>query len=462
MMFNVSSAQTGNREPDNYWFAGLFARRRPPLCGQIEADVAVVGGGYTGLWTAYYLKELDPTLDIAVVESEHVGFGASGRNGGWCSGYLPTDLSTLAKRHGREAAVAMQRAAIGAVDEVERVVRNESITCDWSRDGTIMLARNAPQRTRLAQKITEQREFGFGDEWNNLDAPAIATPGLLAAAFTRNCAAIQPAKLVTGLADAVERRGVRIFEGTRALELEPGRVRTEAGTVRARTVVRATEGYTAALHGHGLGRAVLPVFSHVIATAPIPAATWEEIGWPGRATVADMRFNFPYLQRTADDRLVIGGRSVGYRYGSRLEPRADSERDAAHLLRRTIGELFPPLAHTEVSHAWSGVLGAYRTWEPQVSYDPSIRIAIAGGYVGDGVALSNLAGRTLAALITGKDTEPSRLCWVGRSLRLWEPEPVRSLSVAAMAWIAQSADAHEDATGRPARIRARIMNGILG
>ncbi|MGD0558096.1 MAG: FAD-dependent oxidoreductase [Streptosporangiaceae bacterium] len=442
---------------DCLWFEGIPRPRRPPLPGDTEADVAVVGAGFTGLWTAYYLKELDPALDVLLIEADHPGAGASGRNGGWCSAYLPTGLSTLARRHGREAAIALQRAAIGAVDEIGAVVAREAIACDWSRDGTLLLARNAPQRARLAQRMSEQREFGFGEEWSDVDPLTLRTPGLLAASFTRHCAAIQPAKLATGLADAVARRGVRIAEDTRALRISPGQVRTDHGTVRAGTVVRATEAYTCSLGG--LGRTVLPLFSRVIATGPIPSATWEQLGWPGRATMSDLRFDFPYLQRTADDRLVIGGCGVGYRYGSGLRPDPARERAVTEVLRRAAGELFPELAQAEVSHAWSGVLGAYRNWEPRVSYDRSTGLASAGGYVGDGVALSNLAGRTLAALITGTG-DP--LCWAGPPARKWEPEPFRSLAVGAMAWIADSADRHEDATGRPARLRAGIANGMLG
>jgi glycine/D-amino acid oxidase-like deaminating enzyme len=427
-----------------------------PLAGDGEADVVIVGAGYTGLWTAYYLRRLAPGLRVLVLEAEYAGFGASGRNGGWCSAELPTSLTTLAGRHGRPAALAMHRAARDTLDEIEKVITEEAIDCGWSRDGSVRLARDDAQLTRLDLGLREEREFGIEDSWRTIPAAGLAIPRLRAAAFTPHCAAIQPGLLARELAAAVVRRGGEIAEGTQVTEIAARQVRTRYGTVRARTVVRATEAYTRSLRGQA--RRVAALASHVIATEPIPAAAWLETGWPGRATGLELRVLYPYLQRTADDRLVIGGRSIGYRYGSAADA---TDPRVWETLRATIGDLFPVFAGAEITHRWSGVLGAYRDFSPRVGYDRESGLAEAGGYVGDGVALANLAGRTLAALITGADLPEARLCWAGAPVaRNWEPEPLRYLGIKTLGALARSADAREQA-GRPAGLRGKIVAAAM-
>ena len=440
----------------NLWMDGADLSQRPPLAADTEVDVAIVGAGYTGLWTAYYLRRLAPELRVLLLEAQYAGFGASGRNGGWCSAELPASLVTLASRHGRPAAIAMYQAARDTLDEIERVVADERIDCGWSRDGSLRLARDEGQLARLDAALAEEREFGIEDGWRPIGTDALAVPRLRAAAFTPHCAAIQPGLLARGLARAVVSRGAQLAEGTQVTELAPHLVRTSQGsTVRARTVVRATEAYTRSLRGQA--RRVAALHSHVVATEPIPAAAWRETGWPGRATGLELRALFPYLQRTADDRLVIGGRSLGYRFGSRSGP---GDPRVWEILRATIGDLFPALAQAAIDHRWSGVLGAYRDFEPRVSYDRETGLAQAGGYVGDGVALANLAGRTLAALITGADRPEARLCWAGPPARNWEPEPLRFLAIRTLGRLARSADEREQA-GRRAGLRGKIVTAAL-
>jgi glycine/D-amino acid oxidase-like deaminating enzyme len=394
---------------------------------------------------------------VLVVEADQAGFGASGRNGGWCSAELPASLTTLARRHGRSAALAMHQAARGTLDEIEMIIADEGIDCGWCRDGSLRLARDEAQLARLEAALAEEREFGIDDGWRKTGTGGFAIPRLRAAAFIPHCAAVQPGRLARGLADAVVRRGGQIAEGTRATEIAPRLVRTDHGTVRARTVVRATEAYTRSLRGQA--RRVAALHSHVIATEPIPAATWRESGWPGRATGLELRVLYPYLQRTADDRLVIGGRSIGYRFGSAPGP---GDPRVWATLRATIGDLFPAFAWAAITHRWSGVLGAYRDFEPRVGYDQETGLAEAGGYVGDGVALANLAGRTLAALITGADRPETRLCWAGAfPTRDWEPEPLRFLAIRTLGGLARSADQRERRTGRPAGLRGKIISAAM-
>ncbi|GAA3928087.1 NAD(P)/FAD-dependent oxidoreductase [Actinoplanes auranticolor] len=411
----------------SYWLAALGepAAARPSLPGDREVDVAIVGAGYTGLWTAYYLARADPSLRIAVIEAQYAGFGASGRNGGWCSGLFPVGVGALARQHGREQAVAMHRALAETVDEVGRTAAAEGIDCSYAKGGTVALARSAAQLRRAEAEAAEAQEYGL--DVTLLDAAAArekcGASGVLGGTFSPDCASVQPAALVRGLAAAVERHGVAIYEGTRALRLSRGAVLTDHGTVRADVVVRALEGYTAALAGHR--RTLAPVYSLMIATEPLPAAAWERIGLARRETFTDHRHLIVYGQRTADDRLAFGGRGAPYHFGSRVRPAYDREPGVFAALRKALTELFgidPPIAYR-----WGGPLAIPRDWMPSVGLADGL--AWAGGYVGDGVAAANLAGRTLADLITGTDTERTRLPWTGHRSRAWEPEPLRWLGI---------------------------------
>jgi glycine/D-amino acid oxidase-like deaminating enzyme len=435
-----------------------------PLPGDLDADVAIAGAGYTGLWTAYYLSRADPGLRIAVCERDIAGFGASGRNGGWCSALFPASLGKLERMAGRDAAIAMYRAMQATVDEVGRVTTAEGIDCHWAKGGTVQLARSATQLERAREEVAEERSFGFGEEDLRLLSAAeardlAAASGVLGGTFTPHCAAIHPSRLARGLAEVVRRRGVSLFERTPVLRLSPGRLVTGTGTVRARYVIRATEGYTPVLPG--LHRALAPVYSLMIATAPLPEETWAEIGLAGRPTFNDLRHLIIYGQRTADGRLAFGGRGAPYHFGSAVRPSFDRVPAVFNALRRTLAELFPVLGDVKVTHGWGGPLGVPRDWCASVGLDRSTGLGWAGGYVGDGVATTNLAGRTLADLITGTDSEITRLPWVGHRSPRWEPEPLRWLGanagLQAMSW----ADREETWTGRPSRA-AQLASRFLG
>jgi glycine/D-amino acid oxidase-like deaminating enzyme len=389
----------------SFWLRTLGPiERRPALPGDTAVDVAIAGGGYTGLWTAYYLSVLDPSLRIAVLEKEFCGYGASGRNGGWCSALFPA-----------RATPAMQAALDDTVDEVGRVAAAEGIDCHYAKGGTISLARTPAQLRRA------RRSPYF------VDAPAAAAicgaTHVLGGVFRPGCAAIHPARLVRGLASAVERRGVRIHEGTTVTGVGAGRITTDRGVVRADVVVRALEGYTATLAGHR--RTLVPLYSLMLATEPLDAADWARIRLARRETFSDERHLIVYGQRTADDRLAFGGRGAPYHFGSRVEPGFDRVPAVFEALRRTLTGMFgidPPVADR-----WGGPLGVPRDWTPSVGLRDGA--AWAGGYVGDGVAAANLAGRTLADLILERDTDRTRLPWVGHRSRRWEPEPVRWLGI---------------------------------
>ena len=451
---------------DSLWYhtAGGSFTPRPPLPGNIDVDVAIVGAGYTGLWTAYYLHGIDPSLRIAIVEREIAGFGASGRNGGWCSALFPPASTGIARRHGRDAAVAVRRAMRDAPVEVGRVADAEGIDIHYARGGTIELARNKAQLARAREFVEDERELtGPVAELELLskdEAEGLArATAVLGGRYTPQCAAIHPLRLVRGLASCVEARGVSIFERTSASEIQPGAVVTEHGTVHAEIVVRATEGYTPSLRGQR--RRFIPLYSLMIATEPLAAAAWDEIGLRRRETFADLRHLRIYGQRTADDRFAFGGRGAPYHFASRTQPSFDRNRRVHSALREVLVDLFPVVADYEVTHEWGGALAIPRDWHASVGLDRRSGLAWAGGYVGDGVATTNLAGRTLAQLITSQESELTRLPWVGHRSRSWEPEPLRWLGVNGGRLLMTSADRTEGRTGRPAK-RAKAFARFIG
>ena len=448
------------------WFdgvpGGLYPR--PSLQTDVEADVAIVGAGYTGLWTAYYLVRADPGLRIAIVEKEIAGFGASGRNGGWCSALFAAKRKKIAAQDGKQAAVAMQRAMFDTVDEVGRVAKEESIDAHFEKGGTVMAATTTAQLDRVRASVDEELAWGFTeDDYRWLDEgearALIDVAGCLGAAYTPHCARIQPALLARGLADVVESAGVAIYEQSEAVDLRQGEVVTSEGRVRADVVVRAVEGYTPTLARSR--RALLPLYSLMIATEPLPQSFWDEIGWRRGETFADGRHLIIYAQRTADDRIAIGGRGAPYHFASRVKATYDKEPDVFAELRKVLHTLWPSLGEARVTHEWGGPLAAPRDWYSSVGFDRERGLAWAGGYVGDGVSTSNLAGRTLRDLILGRDSDIVGLPWVHHRSRRWEPEPLRWIGTNLALRMMASADHKEVRTGKPAR-RAELVGKLIG
>jgi glycine/D-amino acid oxidase-like deaminating enzyme len=435
---------------------------RPGLEGDRDADVAIVGAGFTGLWTAYYLAKADPTLRIVVLEAETAGFGASGRNGGWCSALFPVSSKRLAAWSSRESAREMHWAMQASVNEVGLITAAEGIDCDYHKGGTIVLARTPAQLARAQAEVEESHAWGPGDlrflERSEVAEQVRATK-VLGATFTPHCAAIHPGRLVRGLARTVERLGVTIHEHTTVTAIEPGRAVTPYGVLRAEVVIRATEGFTPTLAGQS--RAIAPVYSLMVATEPLDAGTWDRIGLADRPTFSDHRHLIIYGQRTADGRIAFGGRGAPYHFGSRVKPSFDHAPRVFANLRATLRDLFDGLEQVEFTHAWGGPLGIPRDWCASVGLDRGTGLGWAGGYVGDGVSTTNLAGRTLTDLVLRRDSDLVRLPWVGHRSPDWEPEPLRWLGINAGLRAMTVADTEERATGHTSRI-ARVMAPLLG
>jgi glycine/D-amino acid oxidase-like deaminating enzyme len=462
----------------SFWLDDLVVSGRDPLTPRAALttdaryDVCIVGGGLTGLWTAYGLAKADPSLRIAVLEREIAGFGASGRNGGWCSALFPRSADSLEREHGFDAAVAMRRAMLETVAEIARVVALEGIDCDFALGGTVVFARTQVQRDAARAEVDELRRFGVDrpEYWDGrtvrsrfgvtgLDGTA---PGAM---FDPACARLHPAKLVRGLASVVESLGVSIFERTEVVDWAAGRVRFcsvdggDEGVVRARHVIIALEGYGSQLPR--VRRRILPLYSLMIATEPLSDGVWEEIGIEHGQTFSDYRHLLIYGQRTADNRFAFGGRGARYHWGSAVDPAFERDDQVFRHLHQALVDLFPAARDAGVTHRWGGALGVARDWHATASYNPKTGVGFAGGYVGDGLSTTNLAGRTLADLVLRRDTALTRLPWANHRSPLWEPEPLRfagaNLGILGMGL----ADVEERVTRRPSLV-ARVIAPFTG
>lgn len=440
-------------------------RARPALSAETRADVAIVGAGYTGLWTAWYLKQLEPSLAVTIMEAETAGFGASGRNGGWCSAWLSGIEHWLDDPVHREGAIRLQRLMFQAVRDIGEIAGREALDCHFERSGALQIAVNPFQLERLRQELVYVRDLGFGkDDYCWLDRRGIgetlAVDGALAAIHMPHCAALHPARLARGLAERLERGGVAIYEESPVLEYGAGRLRTAGGAVAADIVIFATEGYGAALGGQR--RRLIPVHSMMVATEPLPDEFFEQLHWRRRYCFGNLDRVVTYGQRTADNRIAFGCRGR-YFFGSALRHRLAPADPEFERVRDTLLRFFPMLRGARFTHAWGGALGVSRSLRPAVCFDAQRRLGWAGGYFGNGVAAAQLAGQTLADLVLGRDSELLRTPWVNppEALRSWEPEPLRWLGFRAARALMERADRAEYA-GRSAAGRQKLIDRLTG
>jgi glycine/D-amino acid oxidase-like deaminating enzyme len=444
----------------SFWLERLGDRpARPPVTSDLAVDVCILGGGYTGLWSAYYLAKSDPRLRIAVVEQETIGFGASGRNGGWASAKIAGLDRLLADPATRPGAAATYREMIRTLGEMSRVIGAEGIECGFTIGGSVYAATLPVHVERLRHEVAAEHAAGFGDadlRWlEPEEARRLIRPSQLhGATFTPHCAALDPAQLADGLAAAAERAGAVIYEGTAGVPVAGG-VKTPGGRISAEIVVEAVEAFRTSLRGRR--RDVIPVYSLMVVTEPITDSAWAEIGLPNRETFADGRHLIIYGQRTEDGRIAFGGRGAPYHYGSAVKPGFDLDERTFAFLRQTLVEMFPVLAGVRYEGSWGGPLAIPRDWHPSVRFDGST--VIVGGYVGQGVALANLAGRTVRDLVLGRDTDLVHLHWVGHRSRRWEPEPLRWLGVNLARRLTESVD-HAEEAGRDPRLRRAIFDRL--
>jgi glycine/D-amino acid oxidase-like deaminating enzyme len=405
---------------------------RPPLDGSLDVDVAILGAGFTGLWTAYHLLQRQPSLKIAIVEAEIAGFGASGRNGGWCFSGFPVSPSALTARYGVESAQAVSLAMYGSVDDVGAVCQREGIADTYVKGGELEIARAAYDLPTLQRFYEEYTAIGLDDHYDLLDAAAteqrIGVSRAVGSLWNKEGAAVQPARLARGLARAVERHGAMIYEQTRVTSFTEGphpKLITDRGEVRAKAIVLAGEAYLSALPQ--FRREIIPLTSHMVVTEPLDEATWRLIGWDRREVVGGFGTNGGYLNHTADGRIAFGAYRAQYPYRAEITDALDRNEAIFAHARQAARDWFPMLQGVRFTHAWGGVFGAPRDHMPVMSYHRRTGIATGHGYTGEGVATANLSGRVLADLITETHSDLTRLPMTTHHSRQWEPEPFRWL-----------------------------------
>lgn len=434
----------------SFWLTHLPGEpRRPALTADRDADVAVVGAGYSGLWAAYHLTEVRPDLRIVVLEAEHVGYGASGRNGGWLSQLIPGNRAKYAAGPmGTDGVARLQQAMLEGITAVVGVAERHGFDIDAHRGGNLVVATTKAGLTRLQARRAADVHHGLPVDRVHTLSPAEvarridvrgATGGLHYPDVTR----INPAKLVRGLATLLEARGVVIHEGTRVTGVESGRAVTAAGTVSAPHILLAAEGYGGPIVG---ARRIIPVNSSMIATRVLTDDEWAHIGWSDHDCLSDAAHTFIYAQRTADGRIAIGGRGSPYRFRSGTGGDGQTPESTVELLTARLREYFPDVSF-DIEHAWSGVLGVTRDWCTSVYFDRATGIGHTMGYAGHGVTSAYVAARSLAHLTLGLDTPSTRLPWVDYRSRLWEPEPIRWVGVHSMYRLFRIADWWEERRG---------------
>ncbi|HEY1762808.1 MAG TPA: FAD-dependent oxidoreductase [Acidimicrobiales bacterium] len=449
--------------PHSLWWSTLPEPvvARTSLRGHLDVDVAIVGGGFTGLWTARELLRRDPALRVAVLEQSVCGFGASGRNGGWASALYPMSDGAVVARHGQDALTHLHSQLRRSVAALGDALEEDGIDAHYERGGSLTFARSELQAMRLRHEVEASRERGDGpDDLRWLTAEETSARGVVTdsfgATFTPHCARIHPARLVRGLADVVEQRGGQIFENTKVMRILGARggraaeVVTDSSSVHATIVVRATEGFTPTLPGQR--RSVAPIYSLMIASEPQSDAFWESVGFSGYETFADDRHLIIYGQRTKEGRIAFGGRGAPYHFGSTVETRFDKNSKVFDLLEGTLRELFPSL-EGEITHRWGGPLAMARDLSPSAVVDHASGLASAGGYTGDGVVMSYVAANALADLIVNpeKETAFTRLPFVQHQSKRWEFEPLRWLGINSVLGAASWADRVETRRQRESR-----------
>lgn len=448
------------------WLDGVVGNLTPreQLSGDHTCDVAIVGAGFGGLWTAYYLKAADPSLRVTVVEAEIAGFGAAGRNGGFVSAGIAGSGGRYARRSGWDSVLRAEREVQHGVEEIGRVVSLEGIDCGYTKSGALTLATTGPQVQRLRARVEAKRRSGLGPEDIRLltaDECADLIRGaerVLAGSFTPHCARVDPARLARGLAAACERLGVKIYEKSPAERVRPKAVQCRSGRILADVVVRATESYT--IRERAERRSFLPLYSLMIATEPLPQRTWDELGWKDGLGIGDIRHLYYYAQRTIDGRIALGGRGAPYRLTKPLSPENEQDARIYDRLCETLRGAFPAASQARITHHWGGSLAVPRDWCMRTTFDPKTGLGFVGAFGGHGVTAANISGRTMRDLILGYSTELTSLPWVGHHTRNWEPEPIRFIASRLITQALKSSDAYEERTGKSAR-RARLVAPFL-
>lgn len=411
-----------------YWRETEPVTPRQALRGHDRADVAIVGAGFTGLWTAHFLKQAEPGLDVAVVETEWAGAGASGHNDGFAMTVLDMSLHHLVAKHGPEAAGAAHAAVARSIAEIGEFCDRNSLDAEYEPNGFVAVATNDGERWRLDRDLEAAQAIGVADEFEMKEGDAarevIGSPIVRTTLRERAGALVNPHKLARGLARVVERQGVRIYEGSPALEVEPGRVRTPRGVLEAERIAVTTNAYQQQLRQWR--RKTLPLWSYAMVSEPLSDEQLGKVAWPGREGFEDKRNYITIGRLTADNRILWGGREAPYFYGNDMCDHHMRDSRVYDQLREAWRDFFPQLGDVRFTHAYGGAVAMTVTFVP---YFGSLGggLFYGFGYNGHGVAPSHTGGKVLSDLLTGRDSEYTQLLFVNAREPGLPAEPLRYL-----------------------------------
>ena len=410
-------------------------------------DVAIIGAGFSGLWSAFHLKQFQPNLKIAVFEKEYVGFGASGRNGGWASAEYPTSSNRLIKENGLESYKNLRTAITKSIDEIGQIAKSNNWQIDYAKGGALVFARGNAQLSRISKDIDDEHQLLNRSQTTEL----LNIPSALGSIFTPHCAALNPFKLVRTLADHLEKNGVIIYEQSNVSEIKDKQVAVNGFKVDCIFSIRATEAFTPR---RWMGNRQIPIYSLMVATEPLSSEVIKQIRNAQRATFQEACHLITYAQITADNRLAIGGRGVRYKLFSRLSERSEIDNRMHSALERRARSWFPQISDAKFEYRWGGAVALTRRWQAYLNFDQAASRAEIGGYVGDGVTLSYLVAKTLAEKMSKLKT--ANLPFVDQRIGKWEPEPIRYLAVNAGFKATVIADYEEKITKKPSLLAAII------
>ncbi|NLU76497.1 FAD-dependent oxidoreductase [Streptomyces sp. HNM0575] len=458
--------------PVPYWLDDPEHRPEPlpALSGGTRCDLLVVGGGYSGLWTALIAKERDPSRDVVLLEGKETGWAASGRNGGFCDASLTHGFANGLARWPDEIET-LERLGLANLDAIEEAVARHGIDCDFERTGEIDLATEPHQVAELREAAEEAARHGLGERVTFLDRAAVReqvdSPAFLAGLWFRHSVAmLHPAKLAWGLKRACLEAGVRIYEHTPARGLTDGRggeggagekggsvaeksgkggsagaviVSTPHGRVRARQAALATNAFPSLLRR--LRPYIVPIYDYALMTEPLSEEQLASLGWQGRQGLADSANHFHYFRLTADDRILWGGYDALYHYGSRIAAEYDQRPETFRKLAGHFFATFPQLKGVRFSHTWGGVIDTCSRFSPFFGTAHGGRVAYAAGYTGLGVGATRFGAEVMLDLLSGESTERTELELVRKKPLPFPPEPVRWAGIAMTQWSLTRADA---------------------
>jgi len=418
----------------------------PPLTTQIQTDLAIIGGGYTGLWTALQAKQADPSRDVVLLEAGEVAIGASGRNGGFCAASLTHGFSNGKSRWEKDLATLI-RMGEENLDGIETTIKEFNIDCDFIRSGEIHVAVEEYQIAALNEEIEEAARYGMQAKFLTQDEvrARVHSPSYLAAVHEPSVAMLNPARLAWGLKRACLQLGVRFFEGTPVTALEEKRetilLKSPQGQVEARRVALATNAFPPLLKS--LSLYVVPVYDYVLMTEPLSQAQRNSIGWHGREGLADDGNQFHYYRTSEDGRILWGGYDAVYYRNNQVAPQLEDRPASFGLLAEHFFQTFPTLEGLRFTHAWGGVIDTCSRYTSFWGQAYQGKLAYTMGYTGLGVGASRFGAQVMLDLLDGKRTERTELQMVKSKPFPFPPEPFRSPIINFTRWSLDQADRNQ-------------------